>query len=231
MTVKLDGPRLPPASGTARQLVVLLHGYGADGNDLIGLAPHWQGLLPDAAFVAPNAPEPVPGSFGFQWFALNRYDPEAMRRDPVLAGQVFAAMRDAVAKAAPALNAFIDDEVARLNLKGQPLALVGFSQGTMMSLYAGPRRSDITAIVGYSGSLIAGESLPKEAKCKPPILLIHGDSDPVVPPERLQAALGPLGAAGFTVESHLVPGLGHGIDPTGLERGGRFLRDAFHGDI
>src|SRR5271156_2086877 len=139
---KLDGPRVPLANGRpAKQLVVLLHGYGSDGNDLIGLAPYLQKLLPEAAFAAPNAPERVPGSpFGYQWFSLGSYDPNSMRRDPRHAADTYRAMRFGAEGAAATLNAFIDGEPPRLKLGPEQLALVGFSQGTMMSLYVGLRR-------------------------------------------------------------------------------------------
>src|SRR5215467_8904700 len=166
----LSGPRLPPARGPATHLVVLCHGYGSDGNDLIGLAPHWQRALPGAAFVAPNAPERVPGA-GYQWFALSRIDPQETSRG--------------TQAAAPKLNAFINAELARLNLTGDRLALVGFSQGTMMSLYVGLQRDPApAAIVGFSGMLSAPEAL-SHLKAPPPVLLIHGDMDQVIPPQAL----------------------------------------------
>src|ERR1700748_937259 len=123
----LSGPRLPPTKGAATQLVVLLHGYGADGNDLIGLASHWQNLLPGAAFVAPHAPDRVPGApSGFQWFPISRVDPHEMQ--------------NGVTVAAPRIGEFLDAELARLNLPPEKLALAGFSQGTMLSLHLGLRR-------------------------------------------------------------------------------------------
>ena len=139
----LSGPRLDPRKGPATQLVVLLHGYGADGNDLIGLAPHWQDLLPGAAFVAPHAPDPVPGApSGFQWFPISRIDPREMQQG--------------VIAAAPGIEAFLEAELARLNLPPEKLALVGFSQGAMLSLHLGLRRAiPPAAIVGFSGLLAA----------------------------------------------------------------------------
>src|ERR1700753_3529554 len=143
----LSGPRLPPARGPATHLVVLCHGYGADGNDLIGLAPHWQRSLPTTAFVAPNAPEPVPGApSGYQWFLIQRLDPGEMQRG--------------VESAADGLNAFLDAELARLELPHDRLALCGCPQGTMMSLQVGLRRGvKPAAIVGYSGMLARGAEL------------------------------------------------------------------------
>jgi phospholipase/carboxylesterase len=230
---QLDGPRIKAAAGQARELIVLLHGYGADGEDLIGLAPHMQTHFPGAAFVAPNAPDAIPGmGFGRQWFALDGYDPARMQRDPAFAEQTFARMAGLAARASVALNQFIDAELARHNLTPDRLALVGFSQGTMMSLYAGPRRAPgPAAIVGFSGSLVGAERLAEEAKSRPPVLLVHGDADPVVPVERLLHAAGGLGAAGFLVQWQIIPGLEHSIDPDGLDRAVRFLRDAFTGRL
>jgi len=211
----LSGPRLPPARGRATHLVVLCHGYGSDGNDLIGLAPHWQSLLPTVAFVAPNAPERCAGApMGYQWFPISRLDPHEAERG--------------VESAAPSLEAFLDAELQRLELGRDRLALVGFSQGTMMSLHVGLRGAQQpAAIVGFSGMLAGVPSqLGPEA---PPVLLVHGDSDQMIPPEALFAAAGALGRAGVTVQWHLSAGLGHSIDPDGLALGGIFLAMAFRG--
>ena len=212
----LDGPRLPPQRPPATHLVVLCHGYGSDGNDLIGLAPHWRPLLPGAAFVSPNAPERMSmAASGYQWFPLSRIDPHET-------------LRGAEA-AAPKLDAFLDEELARHNLTGDKLALVGFSQGAMMSLHVGLRRKVLpAAIVGFSGMLVGPEKLPKLPK-PPPVLLLHGDADNVVPPGALFMAATALGGAGVPVQWHLARGLGHGIDPAGLALAGRFLRDTFSG--
>ena len=210
----LDGPRMAPLKGPATHLVVLCHGYGSDGNDLIGLAPHLQRALPGAAFVAPNAPERVPGA-GYQWFALARIDPQETSRG--------------TQAAAPKLNAFIDAELARLNLAGDKLALVGFSQGTMMSLYVGLRREPApAAIVGFSGMLSAPETLSHLAKA-PPVLLVHGDADQVIPPQALFMSANALAAAGVPVQWHLSKDLAHGIDPVGLALASQFLADALSG--
>jgi len=216
MLPRLSGPIRKPASGGApRQLVILLHGLGADGNDLIGLAPYWAPLLPEAEFVSPDAPFPCDmAPFGRQWFSLQDRSPAT-----ILAG---------VRAAAPILDAFIDDALAARNLDESRLALVGFSQGTMMSLYVGLRRNTALAgIVGFSGALIGAESLPQEIRTRPPVLLIHGDSDEIVPFQALSLAEQGLRAAGIAVESLTCPGLGHGIDEAGLKRGGAFLRRVF----
>ena len=210
----LEGPRIAPKRAPATHLVVLCHGYGSDGNDLIGLAPHWQELLPTTAFVSPNAPERVAGA-GYQWFPLSRIDPEETLRGTELA--------------APKLNAFLDEELNRLSLSGDKLALVGFSQGTMMSLYVGLRRKPApAAIVGFSGMLVGAETLPRSDSA-PPVLLLHGDSDQVIPPQALFMSANALGAAGVPVQWHLSKSLAHGIDPIGLALAGQFLSAAFSG--
>ena len=212
----LDGPRMEPASGgAAKQLVILLHGLGADGNDLIGLASHWATLLPDAAFAAPNAPFPCDMSpMGYQWFSVQDRSSSAM-----LAG---------VRAAAPVLDAYIDQELDRIGLPPDKLAFVGFSQGTMMSLYVIPRRDGTVAgVVGFSGRLVAPEMLETETISRPPILLIHGEADDLVPFVSLAQAKQGLEAAGFTVTTVARPGLGHGIDTEGLTHGGAFLKAAF----
>jgi phospholipase/carboxylesterase len=194
--------------------VVLCHGYGADGNDLIGLAPHWQRLLPTVAFVAPNAPEPCAAGPGYQWFPISRLDPHAMQKG--------------VETASAALESFLDAELARAGLPGDRLALVGFSQGTMMSLHVGLRRQPCpVAIVGYSGLLADSPAQELGAAC--PVLLIHGDSDPMIPPEFLFASAGALGRAGVAVQWHVSPDTPHAIDDSGLALGGTFLSLAFRG--
>jgi phospholipase/carboxylesterase len=206
----IDGPRVVPASGV-RSLAILLHGYGSNGEDLISLAPHWRGALPATAFVAPNAPEPCPGApGGFQWWALT----SASRN----------ARAEGAAKAAPVLNAFIDAELARYGLADAQLALVGFSQGTMMALQVGPHRlSRLAGIVGYSGMLADEAGLTDPSLTRPPILLVHGDADPMIPIAAFHQARSVLGQSGFQVESYVSPGLGHSIDMAGLQIGGAFL--------
>ena len=208
----LSGPTLAPARGPTTHLVVLVHGYGADGQDLLGLANHWQGVLPTVAFVAPNAPTRVPGSTGYQWFPISRIDPHEMQKGVEVAG--------------PQLDEYMDGELARLGLPPENLALAGFSQGTMLSLHVGLRRKvRPAAIVGFSG-LLAGLPPPGEI---PPILLTHGDSDQVIPPQAMFMAATQLGAAGARVQWHLAHGMGHGIDPEGLAIAGEFLDLAFRG--
>jgi phospholipase/carboxylesterase len=211
----LSGLTKPAARGPATHLVVLVHGYGADGNDLIDLASHWQGLLPTVAFAAPNAPTRTPGAPGYQWFPISRIDPHEMQKGVEIAG--------------PVLDEFLDAELARLNIPPENLALAGFSQGTMLSLHVGMRRKvKPAAIVGFSGMLPAP---PPEGTAIPPILLTHGDSDQVIPPQALFLAANQLGLSGAAVQWHLARGMGHGIDPEGLTIAGQFLDLAFRGRL
>jgi phospholipase/carboxylesterase len=217
MPAQLDGPRLPPASGSApQQLVIFLHGYGANGDDLIGLGREWARALPHAAFVSPNAPEEIPGQFfgGRQWFSLQTRSEEEWERG--------------VREAQPALENFIVEEGKRLGLPLSSLALVGFSQGTMMALQTGLRLPEApAAILGYSGHLAGAQRLASEIKVKPPVLLIHGSADEVIPVQAIHHARAALAAAGVPVQWQIRPGLGHGIDPEGLQSGGQFLRSSF----
>ena len=214
MSQPIDGPRLPPASGAAKGLVVFLHGFGADGNDLIAIGSEWRKALPDVAFVSPHAPERcMAAPTGRQWFPLTFRDPDERRRG--------------VVAARPTLDAFLDAELARHNLTDDRLVLVGFSQGAMMALHAGLRRSKAPAgIIGFSGMLVSPETLKDEAVNRPPILLIHGDRDEVIPVDALFAATDGLAAAEIPVEWHLSPGLGHGIDGEGLRQGAAFVASA-----
>ena len=220
MAAELDGPRLAPRSGAARQLVVFLHGYGADGNDLIEIGRAWQQYLPQAAFASPHAPEPCAGApSGRQWFGLTFRDPNERWCG--------------VNNAAPGLTRFLDAELARHQLPATALALVGFSQGTMMALHVGLRRAQSpAAIVGYSGLLVLPpdnnvETFAAEIKSRPPVLLVHGDQDDLIPPQALFQATQGLAAIGVPVEWHLSTGVGHGIDGEGLRHGGEFLARRF----
>lgn len=220
MSVALDGPRLAPKSGLARQLVVFLHGYGASGKDLIDIGREWQSWLPDAAFVAPHAPERCAQSpAGWQWFDLTFRDPDERWRG--------------VVKARPGLDAFLDAELARLGLDDSKLALVGFSQGTMMALHTGLRRRRApAAIVGYSGILVGPEHLGEatargKTGAPPPVLLVHGDADQVIPLDGLFMSGDALGQADIACQWHLSLGVGHGIDQAGLRHGGLFLVRGF----
>ena len=220
MAAELDGPRLDPHSGPARQLVVFLHGYGADGNDLIDIGRAWQQYLPHAAFVSPHAPEPCgQASVGRQWFPLTLRDPNERWLG--------------VNKAAPGLQRFLDAELERHKLPPSALVLVGFSQGTMMALHVGLRRvAAPAAIIGYSGLLVVPpdgdlDVFAAEIKSRPPVLLVHGDQDDLIPAQALFQATQGLAALGVAVEWHLSTGVGHGIDAEGLRHGGEFLARRF----
>jgi phospholipase/carboxylesterase len=213
----LDGPRMPPRGGKPAKLVILAHGYGSNGEDLMGLAPYFARALPDAVFVSPNAPEPVPGyAGGYQWFPLTRLDPPA-----TLAG---------VKAAAPVLDRFIDAELLRYGLPASACALVGFSQGTMMALHVGLRRKEpLGAVLGYSGHLAGPELLPSEQKSRPPLCLIHGDRDDVIPVGAMLMAVEGLAAAGVPSLWRISGGAGHTIAEDGLALGARFLNEALSG--
>ncbi|WP_026606577.1 alpha/beta hydrolase [Methylocapsa acidiphila] len=217
MAFLIDGPRVPPKSRAAKQLVVFLHGYGADGNDLIGIAQQWQNLMPDAAFVSPHAPEPcVQAPSGRQWFPLTMRDENERWTG--------------VNKAAPILDAFLDSELQRLRLDDSKLTLVGFSQGTMLALHVGLRRARPPAgILGYSGVLVGPEHLGEFARpaAAPPIFLVHGDEDDVIPTEALFLSVEALAKAGIPSQWHLSRGIGHGIDGPGLMQGGIFVAKCF----
>lgn len=224
----LTGPYQPSASGNTRQAVVLLHGYGADGNDLIGLAPMFAQALPDAAFYSPHAPQPCEmAPYGRQWFSLSAYDPDLMRRNPGTMVPAFAAMEGGAIAAAPDLTAYLEQIQAHEGLGMDSIALIGFSQGTMMALHVGLRLTPAPkAVVGYSGALL-GSTLPADTSACPPVLLIHGEDDPVVPFAAMQAAATQLRAAGVETQTLARPGLEHGIDDAGIIAAVQFLRDAF----
>jgi phospholipase/carboxylesterase len=217
---QLDGPRLAPRAGKAKNLVVFLHGYGADGNDLIEIGRTWQDLLPETAFVSPHAPRPCgQAPMGREWFPLTMRDPSERWTG--------------VNATAPILNAFLDAELGRHNLSGSALALVGFSQGTMMALHVGLRRAVApAAIVGYSGMLVtpseesALDKFAEEIRARPPVLLIHGDQDQLIPVGALLHATQGLASLDIPTQWHISPGVGHGIDQEGLRHGGEFLARA-----
>jgi phospholipase/carboxylesterase len=212
----IDGPSVPPKDGGApEQLVILLHGIGADGNDLIGLAPFYQRVLPKAFFVSPNAPfrfDMAP--FGYQWFGLQDFQPNTR-----LIG---------VQGAAPILETFIDSQLSRWRLKESDLVLIGFSQGAMMALHVGLRREKTLAgIIAHSGMLVGEELLAAEIKSRPPILLTHGAIDEVLPAQALPLAETALKNVGVNVEAHVMPELGHGIDENTILLDLRFLVQVF----
>jgi phospholipase/carboxylesterase len=204
------------ARGEARSLVVFLHGYGADGSDLLGLADVLAPHLPDTAFVAPDAPERCAGGgFGYQWFPI-----------PWLDGSPQAAADSGMAASVKDLNGFLDARLTDEGLTADRLALIGFSQGAMMSLHVAPRRDvAVAGVVAISGRLLKPELLAAEAKVKPPVLLIHGDQDAVVPFADMARAGDALVAAGFPTFGHVMQGTGHGIAPDGLGVALQFLKE------
>jgi phospholipase/carboxylesterase len=210
----VNGSSLQPLSGgRPKQIVLLLHGFGSSGADLISLAPHWRQALPDALFLAPNAPQRCGMGAGYQWWALSAFTQHALT-----AGAVAAA---------PALDALIDRKLDQYGLAEEDLVLVGFSQGTMMALHVGLRRPrQVAGIVGYSGMLTGAAELSHEAMTKPPVLLVHGSADPVIPVAALHAAKSTLERLGVEVATHVSPGLGHSVDPVGLRLGGEFVARA-----
>ena len=213
MARKLQTDRRGPDKATS--VVVLLHGYGADGADLLGLADPLSPHLPGTAFHAPDAPEPCANNpMGRQWFPI-----------PWLDGSTEDMARASMAQSLDDLNAFIDEVLAREGVGPERLVLVGFSQGTMMALHLAPRRDkQVAGVVGFSGRLLAPELL-HEARVKPPVLLIHGDQDQMVPFADMGLAGDALVGAGFTVYSHVMKNTGHGISPDGLGVALSFVRE------
>ncbi|HET8996002.1 MAG TPA: prolyl oligopeptidase family serine peptidase [Acetobacteraceae bacterium] len=204
----------PASKSTPKQLVVLCHGIGADAHDLYELAPEWGAAVPDALFASVNAPHPHPSGFGRQWWDVGDRSP--------------AIMEAGVRGAALALDQFLDSELARLGLPADAYALMGFSQGAMTVLFTGLRRAVAPrAILAFSGALLVPESLQRELRNKAPVLLVHGEADETVPAGRSRDAESALQAAGVPVESSFIPGLGHGIDDTGLALGRLALQRAF----
>jgi phospholipase/carboxylesterase len=216
MSATLKYGRRGAAKVTARSLVIFVHGYGADGSDLLGLADPLAPHLPDTAFVAPDAPERCTGNpFGFQWFPI-----------PWLDGSSEAESAAGLARSAAKFDAFLDEMLQAEGLTPDRLALIGFSQGTMMSLHVAPRRAaPIAALVGFSGRLLAPERLGDEVVSRPPVLLIHGDADPVVPVQSLPEAADALVQAGFEVYAQVSKGTAHGIAPDGLSLALSFLKE------
>jgi phospholipase/carboxylesterase len=213
--MSLEALRRGPASKShPKQLVVLCHGLGADSHDLIDLAHAWQHAVPDAVFAAADAPFHHDSGFGRQWFSV--------------AGRTPATIEAGIRRAAPYLHGFIDSELARLELPETAYAIMGFSQGAMMALFAGLRRKIAPrAILAYSGALIAPGALSAEIADRTSVLLVHGEADGVVPPDRSREAETALKAALVPVESHYIPGLGHGIDETGIALGALALQKGF----
>jgi phospholipase/carboxylesterase len=209
---KLNGPLLPPRSGRpASQAVILLHGYGADGSDLISLGQHWGQLLPDALFVAPNAPNPCAGSaFGFEWFPLN------VDR---IAGRIEGARH-----AAPVIREFLTDLWEQTGIPPEQTVLAGFSQGAMMALHVGTALDRALAgIIAFSGAFVPAEDFDASQRARPPVTLIHGELDQVVDPDLSRQAATELSASGYEVSLHISSNTAHGIAPDGLDFATSFL--------
>ena len=217
MTRVLNAGRKEPLSGDLRSIVVFLHGYGANGADLLGLADPLAEHLPDTLFVAPDAPEQIPGyPGGYQWFPI-----------PWIDGSSEEESARGMASASDDLNAFLDALMVDEDVLPEQVVLFGFSQGTMMALHVAPRREDsVAGVVGFSGRLLNPELLADEVQVRPPILLVHGDEDDVVPPQSLPHAAEALQEAGWQdVYAHVMKGTAHGIAPDGLSVALAFMRD------
>lgn len=216
MTRKLKAGRFGPQSGKTTSVVVFLHGYGSNGADLLGLAEPMSGALADTLFVAPDGPEPSRGNpMGFQWFSVPRFD-----------GSSETEMAAGFARSADDINAFLDEILAETGLSADRLALVGFSQGSVMSMQIAPRRAEaIGGVVAFSGRMIAPEKLAAEAVSKPPVLLVHGDQDPVMPIAEMKAAGDALVGAGIETYAHVERGCAHSIAQDGFSVALSFLQD------
>ncbi len=202
-------------SGTPKSLVIFLHGYGADGADLLGLADVLAPQLPDTSFVAPDAAERIPGApYGLQWFAIPRFD--GASEEVAAAG---------LQRSAEDLSDFIDQRLKYENLGPESLVLLGFSQGAMMALHVAPRRAaKIAGVIAISGQLLVPERLQAETVSKPPVLVMHGDEDQVVDFTEMTAACNALFSAGFDTYGHVMEGSGHGIAQDGLAKALAFLK-------
>ncbi|PFG62855.1 phospholipase/carboxylesterase [Thioclava sp. ES.031] len=220
MTRKLEVGRREPQSGTVKSAVVFLHGYGADGADLLGLADPLGQHMPDTLFLAPDAPEPCRAApYGRQWFPI-----------PWIDNSSEAESAQGLKDAAADVDAFLDSVLEEQGLTPAQLAVIGFSQGTMTALEVLPRRAEpVAGLVAFSGRLLRPEALGNEAISKPPVLLIHGDQDPVVPFADMGKAGDALVSAGFDTYAHVMKGTGHGIAPDGLSVALSFLQDKLPG--
>ena len=217
MTRALESGRREPLSGELRSAVIFLHGYGANGADLLGLADPLSEHLPDTLFMAPDAPEDCAGSpMGFQWFPI-----------PWIDGSSEEESHAGMIRATEDLNAFLDGVMIDEDLLPEQVFVLGFSQGTMMALHVLPRREDpVAGLTAFSGRLLQPDVLVDEVVCRPPILLVHGDQDDVVPPQSLQEAAEALQGAGWKeVFAHMMKGTAHGIAPDGLQVALAFMRE------
>lgn len=208
-----------PKSGTPKQIVIMLHGVGSNGRDLISLSPYLERFVKDTVFISPDAPFPcdmVPPGYpdSYQWFSLQNRDPHVML--------------DGVANVFPLVEEFIEAQAERFDVPFSRIALLGFSQGTMTSLYVAPRLKDkIAGVLGYSGALLWDAKTDVDAFHKMPVRLIHGEADDVVPVEAREHAVQILSQHGFDMSGHTTPYLTHSIDEKGIVAGGEFLKEVF----
>lgn len=205
-------------SGKPLNMVIFLHGYGADGSDLLGLADPLAPHLPDTHFLAPDAPQPCLGApYGRQWFPIPWIDRSSEAE--AMAG---------LDSSARLLDAFVDARMAEMKIAAEKVVLFGFSQGAMMAMHVAPRRAEaLGGVVAIAGRLLRPERLAAEARVRPPVLLIHGDADQVVPFGDMALAGQALDAAGFETFGHVMQGTGHGIANDGLSVALAFLRERF----
>lgn len=223
---RLQGPSYVPDNTNINSLVILLHGYGADGQDLIDLAPFFASFLPNTAFHSPDGPEICEVSpFGRQWFSLARTDPEFLRRQAATQAVAFEAMYDGACEAAPLVEEYIEELMGHYQLSAAQVCLVGFSQGTMMALHVGLRRSEpFAGLVGFSGALVGSSKLVNEKKSSPPILLVHGEDDDMLPVHAVDLAKKGLENVDLNTTILKRPGLPHSIDQEGAEAAAQFLK-------
>ena len=210
---ELSGPEAAPASGgPAKQLIIFVHGYGANGEDLISLSRYYAQVAPDAAFVSPDAPYRCDGApMGFQWYDVWMKDPAERLAAIRSTGEIF--------------DNFVTGQLAVHGLSEDKLVLIGFSQGTMMSLFTAPRRENaIAGIVGYSGRMESPDTLKAEIRSKPPVVMVHGDSDELLAVSEMETAAATLRDCGVEIDTHIRPGLGHGIDEEGIRVGLAFVQ-------
>jgi phospholipase/carboxylesterase len=210
---------LPPASGLKPDsIVVLIHGYGANGKDLLALGDSWSDLLPNTLFIAPDGPDKSEvNPFGNQWFGLSDWDPaQKLTKDHV------SRMVREIQELTPSFNRYLDELLQTYGLPPEKLALVGFSQGAMLSLHIGLHRPLCAGVIAYSGAFL--EDIKEVKVAHPPVLLIHGADDQLLSPVFSQVAKGRLESLGVSVALTVLPDLGHGIDERGLSMGGAFLK-------
>ena len=203
---------LPLSKNKPKQIIVLCHGYGGDGKDISSLAVHWQRFLPDAIFLCPNAPEVCNvNPQGYQWFDLTTEEEEVILEKSLIAEEK--------------LNTFLDQALNNFQLETSNLALVGFSQGSMMSIQVGlKKKEEINCLIGYSGKIINKKNLSDNINSKPKIFLMHGTNDTIVPPTHLLEAKEYLNKCGIKIKTKLFKNCEHKIPVEGSSLGLGFLK-------